>query len=99
MTSKGISPACGANTDKQEHGHKIISLKQFLKKYFLRVIASTEKLCGGLNKNAVHCHTPICECLVIREFNYLRRIRRCGLVGGRMSLGVSFEVSEAESQA
>jgi hypothetical protein len=28
-------------------------------------------------------------------FGKIRRIRRCGLVGGSVSLGVGFEVSEA----
>jgi hypothetical protein len=29
----------------------------------------------------------IFECLAIREWHYLRRIKRCGLVGGSVSLG------------
>ena len=40
----------------------------------------------------------IVSCLVVWEWYYLRRIRRCGLVGGSMSLGVGFEVSKARAR-
>jgi hypothetical protein len=41
--------------------------------------------------------THIFECLVIKEWHYLRRIRRCGLVGGSLSLGADIEVSKAQA--
>ena len=34
--------------------------------------------------------------MVIREWHYLRGIRRYGLVGGSVSLGVGFGVSKAQ---
>lgn len=38
------------------------------------------------------------ECLVIRVWHYLRRIRRYNLVGGTVSLGVGFGVLKAQSR-
>jgi hypothetical protein len=38
----------------------------------------------------------IFEFLVIREWHYLRGIRRCGLVEGSASLGMSFGISKAQ---
>ena len=39
----------------------------------------------------------IFECLVIREWGYLRRIRRYGLVGGNVFLGAGFDVSKVQA--
>jgi hypothetical protein len=50
-----------------------------------------------LNKNNPHRLIY----LVIRRWQYLRRIsriRRCGLVGGGVSLGLGFEVSKAHAR-
>ena len=46
-------------------------------------------------KTAPKAH--IFECLVIREWYYLRGIRRCGLVEGSVSLGVDFGISKAQA--
>jgi hypothetical protein len=35
----------------------------------------------------------------VELFDRIRRIRRCGLVGGNMSLRVGFEVSNAQDQS
>jgi hypothetical protein len=40
--------------------------------------------CGNFNKSGPH--RLLFECLVIRKGHYLRRNRRCSLVGGNMSL-------------
>ena len=38
------------------------------------------------------------EYLVIRELHYLTGIRRCGLVGRGVSLGVGFGISNAQAR-
>jgi len=41
----------------------------------------------------------IVECLVIREWHYLRGIKRCGLVvGGSVALGEGFRVSGTQAR-
>lgn len=47
------------------------------------------------NKNRLH---HILECLVITEWHYLKRIMRCGLVGGSMSIGVGSKVSKVHAK-
>ena len=44
-------------------------------------------------------HRLLFECLVHREWHYLRVIRRCGLVGGSVSQEVGFEVSKAQPRS
>jgi hypothetical protein len=38
------------------------------------------------------------ECFVTREWDCEKRVRRCGLAGGGLSLGLSFEVSKAHAR-
>jgi hypothetical protein len=56
-------------------------------------VFSMEKPCGDLNENGLH-KAPIVEHLVRSWWDCLGRIRRCGLVGGGVSLGTGFEVSK-----
>jgi hypothetical protein len=44
-----------------------------------------------------HPEAHICEYFFSSWWNYLGRIRRCVLVGGGVSLGMSFEVSKAHT--
>ena len=48
---------------------------------------------GGLNENSTTRGSDVWMLC-----HYWRRIRRCGLVGGSMSLGVDFEVSKAHAK-
>lgn len=56
--------------------------------------------CGALSKNCPH--RLIFECLVdyqgAKLFERIRRIRRCGLVGGTVSLGVAFDNTKAHAR-
>jgi hypothetical protein len=52
--------------------------------------------CGGFNENVhppPHPWAHTFECLAPNEWYCLRRVRRCGLTGGCVSIGVGFEVS------
>ena len=53
--------------------------------------------CGGLNKNSpIGSYIGMLSHQGVELFDRIKRIRRCGLVGGSVSLGVSFEVSKAQ---
>jgi hypothetical protein len=51
----------------------------------------------GMNEN----DTPeahIIACLVTRDWNCLRRISRCGLLEGHVTLAMGFELSKAHTR-
>ena len=45
----------------------------------------------------INRQAQIFDCFITRDWHYLREIRRCGLIGWSVSLGVGFGVSKAQA--
>lgn len=93
-----IIPSLCTNTHKEVKAH-VSAITRFLYGYANMNSDSQYgwRFLFQLNENATHRCTYLIEILVHTWWNYLWRIRRCRLVARGVSLGLGFQVSNAQT--